>query len=384
MILCRESRAASGSLPRRCGSSPMSRQGSWSPASASHCAASGVGARPPAEQNPARHSRTMRSNSAAAPPKRRSDAATSSSKRLRRQAADFRSEATCPTGEPGQCLPAHARHRAPARPGRQERPRLGQAQPGHHASRSRHLVSNDDAFTADDGARRRQAGKDFERQAWQMQGQPEHDADQRALNGDWQGHWLRAATALEQTNDQLLPLAFERQPQRCRRGLTGTGQPDEKRTVVYDWPRQQAAGDAVTLLWASGSQATTAPTPSAASERSQPRQHPDRARWQPADATNQRRIHAAPAHRADAARPHRPARRVRRSTAAPALAAADSVHQPRDARAGVRSSRHAASRRRATHGQARQSRSAHRARVLWQAYRHARHRGDQGLRKRRG
>jgi len=46
---------------------------------------------------------------------------------------------------------------------------------------------------------------------------------QRALNANRQGRWLRAATALEDTNDQFLPLAFERQPQRRWRGLAGTG-----------------------------------------------------------------------------------------------------------------------------------------------------------------
>ena len=42
------------------------------------------------------------------------------------------------------------------------------------------------------------------------------------MNGDWQGHGLGAATAFEQTNDKLLPLSFEQQAQRCRRGLFGT------------------------------------------------------------------------------------------------------------------------------------------------------------------
>ncbi len=46
---------------------------------------------------------------------------------------------------------------------------------------------------------------------------------QRALNANRQGRWLRAATPLEDTNDQFLPLAFERQTQWRRRGLTGTG-----------------------------------------------------------------------------------------------------------------------------------------------------------------
>lgn len=45
----------------------------------------------------------------------------------------------------------------------------------------------------------------------------------RALNGNWQRRWLRAATAFEQTNDEVFALSLEHQPQRGWRGLTGTG-----------------------------------------------------------------------------------------------------------------------------------------------------------------
>ena len=152
-----------------------------------------------------------------------------------------------------------------------------------------------------------------------------------------------------------------------------------KRTAVCHWPRQQAAGDAVTL---SGLRVARQPLhqrhrPPASAHR--PRRHHDRARWPPTDATDRRHPRAAPAHRVDAVLPRRPARRVRRSRAAPGQGAADSVPPPRDAPAGVQSGNHAANRRRATHDQARQIRSAHRVALQWQAYPHARHRAAQGF-----
>ena len=55
------------------------------------------------------------------------------------------------------------------------------------------------------------------------------------MNGDRQGHGLRSATTLEETNDQLLPLAFERQTQRRWRRLAGTGRrtkDEEQRTTA--------------------------------------------------------------------------------------------------------------------------------------------------------
>ncbi len=153
----------------------------------------------------------------------------------------------------------------------------------------------------------------------------------------------------------------------------------EKRTVVYNWPRQQAAGDAVTLSGLRVARRSRRQHHRPPASAHTPRQHHDRARWQPADATDRRHPHAAPAHRADAVVPRRPARRVRRSRAAPGRGAADSVHPPRGVPAGVQSGSHAASHRRATHDQARQSRSAHRAMVLWQAHPHARHLAAQGF-----
>jgi len=57
----------------------------------------------------------------------------------------------------------------------------------------------------------------------------------RALNGDWQGSWLRATTAFEETNAELLSIPIERQPQRCRRRLAGTGRRpknEEQRTTA--------------------------------------------------------------------------------------------------------------------------------------------------------
>jgi hypothetical protein len=136
------------------------------------------------------------------------------------------------------------------------------------------------------------------------------------------------------------------------------------------------------LLWTSGSQATTAPTPSAASERSQ-----TQAASRPGALATSRRDKSIPDSCSAGAcsgcgEAHKRARQVRRSTVAPALAVADSVRQCPDARAGFRSSRHAASRRRAARGQVRQSPSAHRVRVFWPAYRRARHRAIKNLRKR--
>lgn len=64
-----------------------------------------------------------------------------------------------------------------------QRPRAGQSHAGQHASRRGHLVGNDDALTADDGARRWPARKSFERQARQVQDKPEHGAGRRNSAG---------------------------------------------------------------------------------------------------------------------------------------------------------------------------------------------------------
>lgn len=112
-----------------------------------------------------------------------------------------------------------------------------------------------------------------------------------------------------------------------------------------------------------------------------PRRHHDLERWPPAVATKQYRQPAALAHAGDVVEQRKRARRVHRSKAAPAPAAAGSVRRYRDAPARFRSGRHAASRRLATHSQARQSPSARRVVALWPAYHRARHRHDQGLAK---
>ncbi len=112
-----------------------------------------------------------------------------------------------------------------------------------------------------------------------------------------------------------------------------------------------------------------------------PRRHLGREHWLPAHATSRRRPRAMPAHRGNAVGRRKPARQVQHSTAAPVPAAAGSVRQRRDAPAGARSGRHAASHHRATHGQARQNPSVRRAAARWQDHQRARHRGARGFAK---
>ena len=155
--------------------------------------------------------------------------------------------------------------------------------------------------------------------------------------------------------------------------------PNEKRTTMCDWPRLPTADDAAR---ASEFRATRRRRRRRRRQRASvrtPRRHHDPEHWPPADATNRLLPPAARAHKADAAAPRRPARPAHRSKAGPGPAATGSAHPPRAAPAGVRSIRHAASHRRATHDRARQSRSAHRGAVRWPAYPRARHRNVRGF-----
>lgn len=89
---------------------------------------------------------------------------------LWRYDTDFRSEVARPAGKSKQGLLLALDLTLFDVQGGQESPRFSQPPAGNNASRGGLRIGDDDSFLADDRARRRQSGKNFEWQAPQMKG----------------------------------------------------------------------------------------------------------------------------------------------------------------------------------------------------------------------
>jgi hypothetical protein len=293
-------------------------------------------------------------------------------------AADLGSETAGPAGEPGQGCLLTLDGALLNRQSGQQCPCLGQPLPGitpaDTAARSATTTRSRLTMALGDG----RSGKTSSGRRGRCRASQSMTQAQRALNGDGQGQRLRAATALEQVNDELLALPFESQAQRCRRGLAGTGcrTKNEEQCATGLGGQLQATQRGCLDLGqpdddgtnAIGSQRAFAGPGGIATGSAGHQQ----ARQIDASRLQCRRIADG---RGNADQPGQFVTREPGQRRQQQAQLADAATQP----AGVRSGRHAASRHRATRGRARQSPSARRAALPWQAYPRARHRDVRGF-----